>query len=231
MKDYLKRIEVHHTTRSFRQSRPYKYVCPNCLIEHGLQDESEYKISDLKAFVEENQRNAIVPTLLETTDGKEYLQFANGDQYLMTRGFLKFVADEIYKTLELGEDFDEFVKENNKLAWLGNFYSRSKYDKEKLAIPIDKLRIRKKKFNTKKRKWSFKCGNCSERISSEDGGTYYSIMPEYEFDADLERACSSGCAYVIAKDIINEWLDEKEDERKFFYTENIDEQLKEYIRG
>ncbi|WP_035332125.1 hypothetical protein [Cytobacillus sp. Bac17] len=94
--------------------------------------------------------------------------------------------------------------------------------------------IDKKQFNPS-RKWSFKCGNCSTKVSSQDGGNYFTINPslnwnlEFTTETGLERACSEGCIKVIAKDFVREWV-KINPSRKLFVTEDLEERLTELIK-
>lgn len=223
----LRRIKTPIGFRRYRSFQKYIEVCPNCLEIHQLQNEPEIEVSELEHFVHKHQHKAFVPNVIKADD-KEYIQFHDGQGQYMSRKDLLFIANEIMKTLELGEDLDEFIEETNRRNLLSSVFQED--ENGKFNIPFNRLRISRKKFDTTKRKWSFKCGNCSTIVTSKDGGEYITIMPEHNFHSDLERACSDGCAKVIAKDIIQNWLNDNED-AKFFNTDNLGEQIDDYLKS
>lgn len=205
--------------------RPYILVCEKCIKENNLEDIPEYEISKLQKLV--NHDSSVSPTLLTTTDGQDYLALRDGlGQYLFSED-LKFIAESLLKTAEL-EGLDEFLEETNTFNGLASFYAAAEEDPGRFAIPLDELRISRKQFDISKN-WGCTCGNCSNKMSSKDGGEYFSIVPEQIYNVKSERACSEGCAYVIAKEIVLNWLNNHK-HKKYFYIENLDENIKNYIK-
>jgi len=217
-----------HRIKSKYSRKGYITVCNNCLKKRGWENKPRYEASNLEEYIENTPENIITPTMIETEGNKKYLQYHHNTGYLLTRDELEFIVEELQKTLTLDNSFDEFIEEENKIKTLRNKFSVSEHNKNKFTIPLDDVRARKKKFNLDKRKWSFECGNCSDRISEEESLTFYSITPyEYLSNTGTERACSLGCVYIIVKDIITNWLNEI-DYKDYFYIDNLEQQIKEY---
>ena len=205
----------------------YIHVCPKCIIENHLEDAQEYNLSNIEEFVDRNSSNAVVPTILETTNGEKYLSFVNGSGQYMSLGELKFIAESLLQTIEL-EGLDEFFEETNTFNRMSHSFSSDPDDEDKFMIPLEDLGIRRKEFDPNKN-WSFKCGNCSTKISSKDGGEYLSINPNHNFqNPAMERACSDACMKVIAKEHILDFINGNHFE-KYFNLTDLDEKVKNYI--
>lgn len=191
-------------------------------------------MTDLKEFVEKMNKAGLVPTIINDEAGNEYLHFHDGKLQLLNRDDLKLIVEELSKTLKLGKELDEHVNENNtyyQFATSPN-YKRSEYDHNKFSIPFDRLRVREKFFDPTKRVWSFKCGNCSRKVVSDSNEKYYSISPDETvfYSSKSVRACSIGCAKVIAKDIVQDWLyDHKQ--KDYFYTKNLSKQTDDFFKA
>lgn len=191
------------------------------------------KQSKLEEYAEKNYSNAIIPAVIVSAEGEELLTFRNGRGILMSRNEMQFIIDEFTKTIKLGNEYDEFAEESNRYNKLASSWDITRYNEDLFKLPFSRLGIRIKKFNINKRKWSFKCGNCSIKVSSIEGSKYISINPSSRFSPEntSERACSLGCAKVIAKEIIINWLDRNEEDSKFYYTDNLSEQLEEHLKS
>lgn len=172
--------------------------------------------------------NMLVPTLLGTKDGSTILSLTDGDGQLISANELKLLAMELLKTAE-NPGYDEAIKVTNKKSNLESYFGPDPDDKSKCRLPIDSLGIRKKQFKSN-RKWSFKCGNCSTRVSNVENTDYFSILPTNHINFGLERGCSEECTYVIAKEILQNWLKENEYE-PYFNTDNLEIKLKKYIQN
>jgi len=59
--------------------------------------------------------------------------------------------------------------------------------------------------------------------------SYYTVVPEYIFDADSDRGCSKECTKVIVKDIVKNWL-HNSNGSKYFYIDDLDEEIIDLIR-
>jgi len=206
----------------------YILSCKACESEKGLEKVPTYELSDLEKFFKQRRRDPLLPTIIKTDDGSEYVLFHNGSSDFLKRDELKLIADEIYKTLELDDSLDEFIEEKNIKNNLKHFYSYSEKDREKFQIPYDRLRLSKRYFDPDKNKWGFRCGNCSGLINIDVQESYFTIVPEYIFDADIDRGCSKGCTKVILKDIVKNWL--HNNECQYFYIDDLDEEIIDVIR-
>lgn len=98
--------------QSSEDEKGYILTCKTCETKQGLEQYPTYVVSDLIKFIEENRDSLLTPKVIKSDDESEYLIFSNNLQYL-TRKELKFIADEIYKTLQLDESLDKFIENNN----------------------------------------------------------------------------------------------------------------------
>lgn len=67
---------------------------------------------------------------------------------------------------------------------------------------------------------------------SDSNEKYYSISPDETvfYSSKSVRACSIGCAKVIAKDIVQDWLyDHKQ--KDYFYTKNLSKQTDDFFKA
>ncbi|RBW68241.1 hypothetical protein [Bacillus taeanensis] len=205
----------------------YIHVCLFCIKENGLEDIPEYNPNELQKFIDAMQDRAIMPSIISTADGEEFLTFQDGNGYLLSTNKLDLIARELIKTLEL-DGLDKFVKSKNIDTYLSHHYLSDPENEGKYLIPFDKLNINRKLFNPLKN-WSCTCGNCSIKMLSKDGGEYFTINPYWPFEGRTERACSEGCMKVIAKDKVLNWIHEK-DYKKYFDLEKLDTRIMQIIK-
>ncbi|MCM3674879.1 hypothetical protein M3699_13550 [Peribacillus simplex] len=113
-----KRLQV----KRYRGQR-YRNVCLPCISEKGLENIPEYNPTKLQEFVDEMEWDAIVPTILYDDNGKEYLGFANGQTNLLAKDKMRFIAEELLKTVELN-GLAEFIENHNEKTYMIALYSR-----------------------------------------------------------------------------------------------------------
>jgi hypothetical protein len=172
------------------------------------------------------KHNAIVPSILKDDEDNEYLVIHNGQGTLLNVEKMEFIASQLLKTIELS-GLGQFIEEENKENYIRNLFSCDKETKGKYLIPFDRLNIKRKKFNPDK-VWGCKCGNCSKKMSSKDGGEYFTINPSRIFEEISERACSEGCMKVIAKELIINWI-VSNSYQQYFDLDKLDGKLLVYI--
>ncbi|HAJ3957205.1 hypothetical protein WD019_19120 [Fictibacillus sp. Mic-4] len=206
----------------------YIHVCLSCIKKHRLEHLPEYTPSELQKFVDGMRMNAIVPTILMSENGEEYLTFHNGQGTLLSTKQMEFIANELLKTIKLN-GLDEFIEEENQDNYMSRRFLSDPENKDKYLVPFEGLNIKRKRFNINK-VWGFTCGNCSKKMSSKDGGDYFTISPNWPFTGKTERACSEGCIKVIAKERIIDWIYSSSFQR-YFDLEKLDERLIEFIKG
>lgn len=160
--------------------RKHIYVCPTCKTENGLQDAKVINPAELQDFVRRDSYTAFCPTNVNTEDGSEYFAYYDGSGCYLDSDDMLLSASEIMKTLEL-EGFDEFINTQNRHTRLSRKYFQHTQIEGKYLIPLEYLRSDKKQFNPS-RKWSFKCGNCYTKVSSQDGGNYFTINPSLNWN-------------------------------------------------
>jgi|SRR5690625_1843372 len=212
-----------------KDQRGYILVCKDCELENNLEDVPSYPVNNLIDFYEQKKMDPISPTIIRSDDGSKYIQFQNDSLQLLTREELELIADEIKKTLSLNDSFDKFIENNNIQKILERFYSYSKKDRSKFQIPYHDLRLSKRHFNADKRKWGFRCGNCSSLINIDVQAFYFSINPKSTFDINGDRSCSIDCTKVIIKDMIQNWLHDS-DKEEYFYTDDMEKRINHFIK-
>lgn len=205
----------------------YIHVCPLCIEKHKLVDVPEYNPSELQKFVNNIKRDAIVPSILTDEEGTEYLVFHNGQGTLLNTKEMKFIANELSKTIKL-TSLDEFIEKENKHNYMSMMFLRDQETIGKYLVPIENLNIKRKKFNSYKN-WGCTCGNCSKKMSSKDGGEYFSISPSMTFKNKTERACSEGCIKVIAKERVFDWLNSNK-YQIYFDLDKLNKMLTKHIQ-
>lgn len=213
--------------QSNKDKRGYILSCKKCESEKGLEDVPTYAASELIEFYEQRKMDPIVPMIIKTDDGSKYIQFHDGSSQFLSREELELIAVEINKTLSLDHSLDKYIEKYNKQKRLEQFYSYSEKDRSKFQIPYEELRLSKKHFNPDKRKWSFKCGNCSDLININVQFFYYTVVPEFDSSGN-DRGCSKDCTKVIIKDIIQNWLHNSGAD-KYFYTDDLSEEIIDVI--
>lgn len=206
-------------------NKNYINVCPNCIKEKEWESQPEYQINELEHFVNKRRCFSLVPSLIETEDGRSYLTFTDGKGKYISTKELKLIVDSLIDTIKL-EGIDDAFEEFNEINIMAANFQSDPNEIDKFLFPFDRLGIKRKQFKTDKRKWSFTCGNCSEKVSSDDFEEYFSIVSR--ISGTSERACSKGCAYVISKELTLNWIYEKQYE-KFFNLSKMDEMLKNHI--
>jgi hypothetical protein len=228
---YCRRININ--TRTIERPTDYvmnfsKYihVCLSCIKEQGLEDIVEYKPTELQSFVDSMEKNAIVPSII-SEDGKEYLAFVNGNGILLDTKQMKFIAEELLKTTQLS-GLNDFIQEENQHSYFSMVYNQDNESEGHYLVPFENLSIKRKNFNPNK-VWGCTCGNCSKKMSSKDGGDYFTITLMGNFKGPTERACSEGCMKVITKDIIMNWINDKKYQR-YFNLENLDKRISDYFQ-
>jgi len=210
----------------------YSHVCPSCIEKHGLENVPEYTPTNLESMVDRMGLNAFMVGTLTSND-KEYLILTDNHGEILHTNELKIIAEELLKTIKL-PDLDEFIKKENFFEYLRELFPESSKERGKFFIPVDALRIRRKKFRGNiKRDWGFTCGNCSKKVSSKEDKEYLTINPTNPIPGHGEyfsvRACSKGCMKVIAKDFIWNWLTDN-NLKDYFDTTNLDKDLDEYLK-
>lgn len=200
----------------------YIHLCSQCVKRFKDTDLVEYNPTKLETYVEDLKSKTISPTILYTDDGKQFLSFRNGHGLLINKSDILFIVQELSKTIEV-EGLVEFVENENIHKRLRDLFEQDPNDSNKYIIPMDRLRLKRKQFDPDK-SWGCTCGNCSNKMSSKDGGEYFSISPAHLIEGPWERACSEGCAKVIAKDIVMNWVNANKYEA-YFDLEAFDHQL------
>lgn len=170
--------------------------------------------------------NGLFPRVYKNEVGEDLLTFYQSNGEELSINVLKMVTDGLLKTIELYEKEQRYQESAIEYNQLDYFYERDSANVEKFLLPLNDLRISEKHF--KSNKWSFKCSNCSIKVSSFTSEQYYTIFPKATIDAKLERACSKDCARTLAKDIIKDWLNKNELE-SYFNLDTLEEQLDEML--
>ncbi|MCM3593633.1 hypothetical protein M4D58_23715 [Brevibacillus borstelensis] len=140
-------------------------------------------------------------------DGEEALVFMDGNLEIMEQEEAKDVLAKLIKGYK-NEDVNKSIKEHNKerqLLHAGfDFENQGRY--YRFNHPV----YSKKEFRKDlKRNWSFKCGWCGKKVSSEFPQEYYTIM-EYSLEGTtgFERGCSEVCIKHIWDELLTNWLKE-----------------------
>lgn len=214
--------------QSDKNRNGYLMACKSCELEKELGDIPTYESSQLLEFYEQRKRDPISPVIIDIDDGSKYIQFVNGGLQFLNREELKLIADEIYKTLAFDESLDIFIEDENLIRKLKVFCSYSEKNRDKFQIPYDCLKLSQRYFNPDKRKWIFKCGNCSELINIDVQEHYYTIVPEDMFNAVSKRGCSKECTKLIVKDIVKNWL-HASDIDTYFYIDDLNKEIIDLI--
>lgn len=199
-------------------------ICNTCENELGYENKPTNEVDELTSFLNNEKNSVLKSVVVESENNSKYLLFEDNFSNTINRNDLKIIADQIYKTLELGNSLDKFIAGRNIRKYFEKHYSYSPIEREKFEVPYEKLGIKKRCFNSDKNKWGFKCGNCSRLINIDEQDFYYTIIPSYLFNAKSERACSKDCTKVIAEDIVKNWLN-TQNKIEYFYTDDLEDKI------
>lgn len=220
----IKRPESY--LKSFKK---YIHVCSSCIDKNGLESIPEYKPTQLQKFVDHISHDSLIPSILKYNE-KEYLILHDEHGDLLHTNELKLIAQELFKTVKI-QELDQFIKKENQNQYMQYHFNEDPEATGKLLLPLESLRVQRKKFKSDKR-WAFTCGNCSKKVSSKYGGEYFSMCPSMSIsnhEWGVERACTKECMKVIAKDHLWNWITDN-NYQEYFDIDNLDKKLNEYFK-
>lgn len=121
----------------------------------------------------------------------------------------KLVAERLINQLEniASDEFDKRVYNHNRRLMMDDLFIGAYGHDSNKNYPLFYLNVSKKKYKGNQ-KWSFICGNCSNKITLETADVYYTLTPRevgevlnFTSNEPTERACSKECMKVIAKEV------------------------------
>ncbi len=178
-------------------------ACKDCA--EGLQHSRYYGRGSM--------HTALMLTEVKVEDKRYFTLIDNYGHFIPTKDMLK-LADKLREFSSL-ENIDEELEKENTKQYLSSHLGLQKNEEGLFVIPEDFVKVERREFNSEKRNWSFKCGNCSEKVGSKTDQYYYSVyLSHYQMQlSQQERACSPECSNVIAKDMVKSGF--SKDENKF----------------
>lgn len=176
-------------------------ACAEC--SEGLQRSRYYGRGGFKT--------ALMVTEVTVEDKRYFTLVDNYGRYIPTKDMLK-LADKLKEFSSL-ENIDEELEKENTKQNLSEYIGLQENEEGLFVIPEDFVKVERREFNSEKRNWSFKCGNCSEKVGSKTDQYYYSVYLSHSFIlSKQDRACSPACSNVIAKDMVKEGLSKEENQ-------------------
>lgn len=162
-------------------------------------------------------------------DGEKAIRIFDNTGALLTEKEFYDMVIKAKRFYDYREDTEDLIDKRNRYVLFNQVRGMVHGFKhlkvgEKLEIP--ELVYEFKEFNPNlQRKWSCKCGLCGTKISSDKEDGYYLLtFQRYIHDMNIDvgktwfgyrRACSLGCADVLWRDVIKQWITEN-DYKEFF---------------
>lgn len=137
---------------------------------------------------------------------EEGLVLCNNHRYIMEREEALEILTQLVKGYE-NVEVNEFIRNHNKELRL--LHAGFDFERRGIYYRFESPVYRKKEFRKDlKRNWSFNCGWCGKKVSSEFPQEYYNISEWLEGMTGFERGCSEVCIKHIWDELLTNWLKE-----------------------